>query len=373
MTRICHLFDGTAGWEQRVGVSQLLDRLPPERFESHIAAIHADARASLDPLGRAIDTLPHLARFPAFSGPAVSRYAVKRGIRVIHAWGVEAAVAARMAYGTPLLLQLYDPLIATRQIKRIRVLARPMGFGIACSCELVRRRLIEGGVPQELIVVIRPAVDFAAINRTRRSSLREDLGVSLDDHLVIVPEPVSRAAGTYQAVYAVCMRNHLSGGLRLIVPGNSAERKRIEQSMAKLPVSSPFVPTNSHHPLEELVSISDTMLITPPGDISTTPIAWAMAAGVSIIGTATYAVSEMIANKTNGLLFKDDPGQTTAASISRLLLDRKNQQEVKEAARGQAYEVFGLRRYTEQTMQIYDNLLTGRAPSHDITDAAIDT
>ncbi|MGD2108514.1 MAG: hypothetical protein PVI86_03890, partial [Phycisphaerae bacterium] len=60
MTTICHLVDRSAGWEQRVGVSQLLDRLPADRFATHIASIDGAARAVLASTRCRIDVLPHL-------------------------------------------------------------------------------------------------------------------------------------------------------------------------------------------------------------------------------------------------------------------------------------------------------------------------
>jgi hypothetical protein len=395
-----------------------------------------------------------------------------RKVDLLHTWGVDAAVAASMAADIPSVLQLYDPLIAARDVKRLRALARPAGFAVACSCEVVRRRLVEGGFPRELTVVIRPAVDFAAINRLRRGSLREALGLTWADHLVIVPEPVSQAAGSFEAVYAAFLYNYLGGNLRVIVPGRSDEKQRILRFLDRMPLwKSPERPetlgrcADSHagfprsnpsandgkrgtvrdqgtgagllvradkHVLEDLISVSDTMLVTPPGDIPTTSIAWAMAAGVTVIGSATYAVSELIANRTNGLLFKYDPGQTRAAPIFRLLrqitpaprgepkggretpsapitsppsreasrgsvpptsasppprggsrggkdtigstgaLPQSDLQTIKETARAQAYEVFSLRRYAEQTAQLYDNLLAGRPPDYGVTDSAFD-
>ena len=48
MTVIGHLFDGSAGWEQRIGVSQLLDRLPGDRYGQEVATLGPTARAVLD-------------------------------------------------------------------------------------------------------------------------------------------------------------------------------------------------------------------------------------------------------------------------------------------------------------------------------------
>jgi glycosyltransferase involved in cell wall biosynthesis len=98
-----------------------------------------------------------------------------------------------------------------------------------------------------------------------------------------------------------------------------------------------------------------------------------MAAGVAVIGTAVHAVAELIANKLNGLLFKQTPGRSMVASLFRLLTDRVSQDKVRETARGQAYEVFGLRRCVEQHMRLYDNVLNGSPPGDGIVDSAMET
>jgi glycosyltransferase involved in cell wall biosynthesis len=124
-------------------------------------------------------------------------------------------------------------------------------------------------------------------------------------------------------------------------------------------------------PFEELVAIADALVVAAPGDTSTTAISWAMAAGTAVIGSAVHAVAELIANKLNGLLFKIEKGETVAMPVARLLQNRDGQRKVKETARGQAYEVFGLRRFAEQHDRLYENLLTGRAPGEGITDPAL--
>ena len=373
MTRVAHLFDGSAGWEQRVGVSQLLRRLPPDRYVSHVAGIDPSVPALLRPTDRIVEILPHFSALRTLAAPAISRFMGRKRPDLIHAWGVDAAAAARAATTAPLILQLYDPAVAKRDVRRLRTLARAGNFMAACSCETVRRRLVEGGFPHQLSVVIRPGVDFALINTFRNGPLREELGLSGEDHVVIVPEPVTRKGGQLEAVYAAMLRNHLSDHLRIVVPGRSREQQRIVRFANALPMANPLVTPGDGHPFEQLLAISDTLLVSPRGDAPTTAIAWAMAAGAAVIGTAVYAVAELIANKLNGLLFKQTPGRSMVASLFRLLTDRISQDKVRETARGQAYEVFGLRRCVEQHMRLYDNVLNGSPPGDGIVDSAIET
>lgn len=372
MTHLGHVLDASTGWEQRIGASQLIDRLPGDRFASSLVAIHPAARRALGRVNQPIDALPGFGGIGALSAPALTSFVERRRIDLIHAWGVQAGVAARMLPRTPLVIQLFDPLVAAQEVKRLRTLARPERFAVVCSSETVRRRLIEGGLAADLAVVIRPGVDFSLINRSRRDTLRERLGLRREDFVVIVPEPAARSGGQWEACFAVTLHHHLVGGVRIIVPGVSREQRRIARFINSLPLARSLILPGDRYAFEKLLAVADALLVTPRGDISTTSITWAMAAGVAVIGTAGYAIAELIANKVNGLLFKQVPGRSMTASILKALRDRASQEKVKEAARGQAYEVFGLRRYVEQTMRLYENVLNGAAPGEGIVDSAIE-
>ena len=370
MTTIGHLLDASCSWEQRLGVSQLLDRLPRDRFQNHVASVQR-IQPTLRRALSCIDPLPHFGPIGILAGPGVARYVSRRGIDVLHAWGVVAAQAARAVSGVPLVVHLFDPCIASRQVKLLRTLWTAGPMAVVCSCEIVRRRLIEGGFPVEGCVVVRPGVDFAAINHWRRRSLRDRLGLTNDDFVVTVPHPVARGAGQFDACWAVTLDRILGGGVRVLLPGVGSEQRRIASFADAHQGESPIVQLGDDEPFERVVSACDAILVTPPGDISTTSIAWAMASETLVIGSAVHAVAELIANKVNGLLYKPAARGTSAAAIRRLLRDRASHAKIKEVARGQAYEVFGLRRYVEQVMQLYDNLLTGSPAGDGISDAAV--
>lgn len=373
MTHVGHLFDGSAGWEQRVGVSQLIDRLPPDLYAVSLAAVDPAARHALRCLNQPVDVLPGFRGIDALSAPPVARFAGRRQVNLIHVWGPHAAVAARALPGIPLVLGLFDPLVAAREVKRIRALARPERFAVVCSCEIVRRRLIEGGLAPELAVVIRPGVDFALVSRCRRGPLRDSLGISRDEYVAIVPEAATRTSGQWEACHAAVLRNHLHGGVRIVLPGSSREQRRIARFINMLSLAPALVTPGDQYPFEQLLAVSDALLVTPRGDISTTSIAWAMACGAAVIATAVHATAEIIANKVNGLLFKQVPGKSMVASILRAFGDRESQEKAKEVARGQAYEVFSIRRYVEQTMRLYENVMCGAAPGEGIVDSALQT
>ncbi|MDO8629027.1 MAG: glycosyltransferase family 4 protein [Phycisphaerales bacterium] len=370
MPRICHLFDAATGWEQRVAVSQLLDRLPRDHFTQMIAAVDPAAVPPLRSLATPLRVFPRFARLNALVAPLFARFVETNRCDVIHAWGPDAAAVAAMASRRPLVVELFDPALASRSVKLLRTLARPKEFGIICSCELVRRRMIEGGVPSGSCVTVRPGIDFAFVNRLRRGPLRERLGISPDDFAILLPDPVTRNAGHFEAFAAGALMNHLAGNVKFIVPGRSPEQQRIARFAAVAPSRPRIITPGEAAPFEQLIPTADALVVPSDADVSTTAIAWAMASRVAVIAAAGYAVAELIANKVNGLLFKRTQGKSSTAALVKLLEDRTAQAKVKEAAHGQAYEVFSLRRCIEQHTRVYKNVISGAAPGEGITDSA---
>lgn len=371
MTRICHVLDKSIGWEQRIAVSQLLHRLDSVRFHQRVVTTDRSVLQSLQSLDIPIEVMPRWSRFSAMSAPSLKQFIQREKIDLIHAWSPQAAVAARAACDVPMVIELFDPLIATRDIKLIRTISIPNRFAVACSCEIVRRRLVEGGLPLQQIVVVRPGIDFGLISKLKRNPVRRELGIKPKDFVIVVPEPISPDSPSRHVLSAASLMNFYTRDLRVIVPGQSRGQARIDRLHDALPVPNTIVCPGDTYSMEQLIAISDCLIVATRGDISSTYIAWAMACKTAIIGTAVHAVAELIANKLNGLLFKQTPGKSMVLAIAKCLKDRSTLNKVKETAHGQAYEVFGLRRCIDQHIQLYENVLSGTNPAEGIIDPAM--
>lgn len=370
MTAIVHVFDDCAGWEQRVGSCQLLDRLPRDRFTQHFASIDAGARRTLGAAGVQLELVPRIGRFNLLAAPLLRTLFQRHGADLVHAWGPFAATCATSASQRPLVVSLFDPGSAKQSAKLLRAISHTSGFAIVCATQWIRRRLIERGVPPEACVVIRPGVDFSAIQKTRKSSLRCDLGVPTDAFAVLCPEPGGTDDETLAVFWSCSLLDRLDGRYAVIIPGSGRAVDRIARFAATLPSAAILIAPGDNARFEELVAIADVLVVPNTGDISTTSISWAMAAGVPVIAAAGYAVTELVVARVNGLLYKHPERKSPASKIIPLLRDRDAQRKTAEAARGQAYEVFSLRRYIEQHMQVYENVLSGAPVSQGINDPA---
>ncbi len=370
MTRVCHLFDGSIGWQERVGASQLVDRLDRAAFDQRLATVDPVAVGRLTPIGRDVAIVARSTRVAALAAPQLRRHLRRHEVDIVHAWGVRAAHIASGA-GYPFVLELFDPDTAAKQVKAIRTFARPGEFAVACAAETVRRRLLEGGLPASRCAVIRPGVGFRSINAFRRGSLRRDLGITDEAFLIALSDPPVRGDGSFDAFWAGKLLSFLDGGVRVAVTGDEREKSRIRRFDAAHLGEPTFVGVSPEMAFEELIAVSDALVVAARGDVPATAIAWAMAAKTAVIGSAVHSVAELISHKLNGLLFKQRPGKSMAVAIIRCLQDREAQAKAAEVAHGHAYEVFGVRRFVDQHARLYENMLSGVHASEGIQDSAV--
>ncbi|MEK6677664.1 MAG: glycosyltransferase [Planctomycetota bacterium] len=385
MIRLGFLFDRVYGWEQRIAARYLSEQLPTSRFATSIAGSKSLAHLGPTTLRR---STRRMIQFPgprllaALVGlPGIGTWAREDQFQIVHTWCVPSAFAASAASGgmassvRHVILELYEPVLSAGERRLLRTLSQGGLLTVVCSTQTIRRRLIEYGIYPESTVVIRPGVDFGFIQQTRRTGLREELGLAKGDLAVLLPPSSSSDNDQLDAFVAVSILHFLHGPVRVILPQGLAGRDRIVRFSRTVPRPGSLIVPGHDVPVEQLISVADVLLVPTHDDGSTTAVAWAMAARMLVVGVASYALAELIAHKVNGLLFKHAIGKRMTAPIAGLLRgichNRDSLAKLQEAARGQAYEVFSVRRYVDQHARLYENLLSGKEPGDGISDPAM--
>lgn len=370
MDHVCHIFDESAGWAERMSLRVLAGGTS---VGLTVAARPAVARMLLAGLPDPLPPTINLVARSAFFARAVFARAVRaRGCGLIHAWGVKAAAIARPCEALPLVVDVRDPRLSSGDIKLLRIITGQPNTAVVCGSGVVRRGMIEGGISPDRCVIIRPGVDFSFINAVKRSHLRERIGIMRSDIAILLPPAEAPEQALVEALLATLTHARRHPDTRVILPGLSREALRLRRFAERLPgdVVSRLVCTGDDVPFEELLGIADLLLLTTKGDIPTTAIAWAMASRAAVIAPAVPAVAEMIAHRHNGLLLNTARARSLVVPIMRLLGDRAAWQKAKEEAHGQAFEVFRAKRCLEQYAALYQNLERGAPPGEGIADTA---
>jgi len=381
LIRVLHLLDRSINWQAKVTIEQLAARLDQNRYSQSVASIDAgtEAPAAGNGNGR-VAIVPRRLGLAALAAPALSAYCKQHKIRVIHAWGVDAAAAA-VATVTELTdldcraaVTVFDPGLEPRGVRILRSITDSTDVAVVCSAQRVHRRLVEQGIPVDRCAMIRPAVDFARIAAARRANHRARLSAG-DDATVIMGWGVDQeggdAGGLLPAAWSAMMRWYVADRIRIVLAGPDRQQHHAQRLMESSECPEVACAVDSLIEPIDLLTAVDALVFASREDASTTILAWAMAASVPIIASATYATTELLSHDVNAVLYKPDAVWTRRAVNICQLYDRLGSTaKTTEVARGHAYEILGLRRMASQYEHFYRNLLEGRPPGDQITDPA---
>lgn len=374
MIRVLHLFDASAGWEHRLAVQSLLDRLPADRIESQLGTIDPAARTRVARPDQRL--VLFCRRFHAdflYAAPRLRRHLDAHDIDIVHAWGLHAAKvaeAAASAGARPVPLTLFNPTLTPRQAAFLRSLPPTDRRPVLCASQTVRRRLLETGLPPDRCIVIRPGTDGDRIRRARTSDLRARLGLTPENTLVVTPEPVTRHAGHFAAFWMTAIRSFLDPGIRVALPGASREKDRLLRLARQLGMTRIVVDTDETVAYPDLVAVADLAVVVPTGEVSAGAIAWAMAAGLPVIGTAVQCVAELIADNRNGRLVAPAPAKRLATHLARLAGEPETLRRLAAVAGEDADDLSRVGCYADQVRRLYENLTQGRLAADGISDPA---
>lgn len=234
-----------------------------------------------------------------------------------------------------------------------------------------RRGMARCGVRPERIVVVRGPVDFAAINAARRAGARRAFISDKEGPLILTSGPASRGGGQFQVAWAAAILQQIHPHARFITPFDSPERDRARRLLDAAKTGAMWVEAPAEWGWAELVAAADVFVDAADASGPTEPIAWAMAAGAPIVGTAIRSITELIADHHNGLLVRDNAPRGLAAAMLTLLEDVDLRRTLTETARGQAYEVFSARAYADNMARVYENAAERRSPGEGVRDMAM--
>lgn len=284
---------------------------------------------------------------------------------VIHAWGSISLLVAAFSTKKPIVYTPYG--FPTRHdIRWLRAIQSVRDVQIICPTEILKRAIVQRGLPIERCHLVRPGVDSSAIPRRRNDELRAKLRLRKDDYVLIAAGESVRGANHHATILAGTVLHVFDPQYKLVLWGKgpmAASEKRYSQLM--IPVNFINFATDKlgqELTFEQLLSVADVMLVTSDGPMPTLPIATCMAAGVPIVSTPSRAISELLEDRHTCLMARKNVSRLIARRVLDLKEDTQIQWKIRDQARAEAYEYFSMTRYVEQVRGIYELAVSGRSP-----------
>lgn len=303
--------------------------------------------------------------------PAVTRALRQTGeADIIHCWSPGAFAFASLARrSTHRVLTMTTP-PSPETVRWLRVLCTAGGSSgprgvILTTTATIRHTLISGGVPVEMVHVLRPGLDMGRTSRVDRASLRESWGVESEQTRVValLSDPPGDADALY-ATMAVGLAQEsysTSGGVSLLmlVHPDQRQRRRAESIHRHLGRSGLLVvEPRLSQPWEVLPACDAALALRGSGEGLS--LLWAMASNVPIVGEATYGISEIVEDRHSALLVKPGVRQALSTRIRQLTDDRQLAWKLRDTARHEAYSYFSRLRYCQSLESVYEQIVASR-------------
>ena len=228
---------------------------------------------------------------------------------------------------------------------------------LLCPTPLVRSRLVGLGVSPESCAIIPETIDAGELSQVDRDELRERLGLTPSQTVVLAVPPISRDAGTFAAVWATLVLEKVRPDIRLVVPADGREHYRIGRLIRSCGQERVTRLAGSDLRPAQLAALADLAVFLPRRDVPLSGLMWAMAAGRPVVASAIPAVAEVLGDGRNARLCGTE-GPAEAARLMLELLERPDEaRRLANAARTDALSWPDRAAMTGEYARCYANLL----------------
>ena len=305
------------------------------------------------PLGLAgARRVPALARLLRRERPAV--FHAHMSSPVACKWGLAAAVLARVpaVLGT-VQVGAYEPPHRSAYWQ-LRALARGVDRYLAVSREIAAELTDRLGWPAEKVEVVYNAVEIERVAVAAPPGLREQLGGSATQPLVLTPARLNPQKGLRVLLEAVA---EVPGALFLLA-GDGPERASLEAEAGRLGVADRVRFLGRREDVPQLLAACDVFALPSLYEGSSLAVLEAMAAGIPIVSSAIGGTDELIEDGRSGLLVPPGDAKALAAALRRSLGDEELRGSLAARARERVEAGLTREQMASRVTAVYRELLS---------------
>ena len=274
---------------------------------------------------------------------------------LIHAWDVTALIASLGAA----LPTVFSPQVPfTRQLANwTRIAAPRQTVHMITATHAQRASWLKLGAPAERCHAVPPAIDPAGAPWTGNARLRQQLGYTPDDYVVLVPGETTRASEHRRALWAISILHVLDERWRVLLWGKGPDLE-ITRSLAKRLGQRRLLATAEQTlgrslEFDELIGAADAAMVPARREPSTVPILMCMAGGLPIVAAASPCAHEILREGQTGLMVSDGAPRSLARAMLRLREDPELGRRLADAAARDVTTRFSAAQFVHHMRQIY--------------------
>lgn len=274
---------------------------------------------------------------------------------LIHAYGLRSLSAAALGTSGRIIFTPGDE-CRSSGLRWLRAVLHYRDVRVVFPSDVMQQWYVERGVPIGRCRLIRPGVDFSVIHKRRNSALREHLGFSDADRVMLLVGPSTRANDHEAALWGAAILHVLDQKYRVLALGDGPRTASLIHFARSQKQPKLFTVAPSEMSFESLFPAADLLLATPSQAVPIWPLAAAMASGLPIAGVASRAASELLEDRHTALLARTSTPKDLARRILDLEDDPALAARLGEQARTEAYEYFSMSRFVQEHRALYEEV-----------------
>jgi glycosyltransferase involved in cell wall biosynthesis len=218
-------------------------------------------------------------------------------------------------------------------------------------CQALKDTLVNLGVPEKKVRVLRNGVDLKAFHPVDRQSCRARLGLN-GTTLLSVGHLVERK-GHHLAIEALAELP----GVRLLIAGDGEERGALQSLAGKIKVVDrvTFLGAVPQQELKHYYSAVDALVLASSREGWANVLLEAMACGTPVIATNVWGTPEVVRSREAGVLMEERSARALVQAYARLFADYPSHDATRRYA-----EQFGWEDTTRGQLALFSEILTGR-------------
>jgi L-malate glycosyltransferase len=312
----------------------------------------------------------------------LGRYLARERIQLIHTHGFYAntfALPAAWLARTPVRIAAIrdDGSVWTQAQRAVERVVCKVAHCTVVNADIIRRRLISEGWPEDRIAVIPNGVDMRRFERSLTPpDLRYELGLPPRVPIVGVLARLAPCKGLEVFLDAARMIADRFPEVRFLIVGDhgahderghegGSYRQALERHTERLGLGDRVVFTGFRLDVPNvLAELAVSVLPSVTGEGLPNSVLESMAAGVPVVATNSGGTREAVADGETGVLVKPGDATELAQAIGRLLADPALRTRFGAAGRQRISELFSLERMAHNMQALYARLLEAheRAP-----------
>jgi glycosyltransferase involved in cell wall biosynthesis len=283
---------------------------------------------------------------------------------IVHAWDIRALNIAALAGSSPVI---FTPSTfgSAGELKWLSTLMRFRNVHVVCSTDAQLKLLGRCGISSDRCRMIEPAFELDAAGANSNERLRQELGFSKDDFVLLAPGESTRSARHRLALWAISILHVFDPRFRLLLWGRGDEIDSLQRLARKLRQPKVLVCAeevlNQQVSFQEVASVADMVLATAQATAAPLPLMVCMASGKPIVGSEDGLAGSMLRDGQSAALSGRGTSRLLAQRVLELVNDPAWQRSLSNGARQAAAAYSSIPQFVNAYFEMYRELAGGSA------------